>query len=134
MNNCIFCQVGKGEAPSWKVYENEYAYAFLNINSVSRYHTLVIPKAHYVNIFDADQVIVKEVMSAVQFVSNLYRTKLGIEDIQIITNAGAAAQQTVFHWHVHIVPRAEGDDLDIQWTTFPEWRSDFDVMLEKLAL
>jgi len=134
MKDCIFCQVPKGEAPSWKVYENEYSYAFLNINSVSRYHTLVVPKVHFVNIFDADQVIVKEVMSTVQHVCKLYQTKLGIKDIQIITNAGAAAQQTVFHWHVHIVPRTEGDDLDIQWTTFPEWRSEFDAMLEKLAV
>lgn len=133
MKDCIFCQVSKGEAPSWKVFENEFAYAFLNINSVSRYHTLVIPKSHYVNIFDADQAVVKEVMATVQYVSNLYRMKLGIEDIQIITNAGAAAQQTVFHWHVHIVPRTAGDDLDIHWTTFPEWRSEFDAMLEKLV-
>lgn len=132
MKDCIFCQVANGEAPSWKVYENEQAYAFLNINSVSRYHTLVIPKNHCVNIFDASPSAVKEVMGMVQYVSKLYREKLGIEDIQIITNAGAAAQQTVFHWHVHIVPRAPADDLDIEWTTFPEWRSDFDEMLEKL--
>ncbi|MBX2872182.1 MAG: HIT family protein [Saprospiraceae bacterium] len=132
MKDCIFCQVARGEAPSWKVYENEHAYAFLNINSVSRYHTLVIPKDHYVNIFDASALAVQEVMAMVQYVSKLYQDKLGIEDIQIITNAGAAAQQTVFHWHVHIVPRAPADGLDIEWTTYPEWRGDFDEMLEKL--
>lgn len=132
MKDCIFCQVAAGKAPSWKVHENEHAYAFLNINSVSRYHTLVIPKGHYVNIFDASASAVEEVMAMVQYVSKLYREKLGIEDIQVITNAGAAAQQTVFHWHVHIVPRAPEDGLDIEWTTFPEWRSDFDGMLESL--
>ncbi len=132
MNDCIFCKVAAGTAPSWKVLENEHAYAFLNINSVSRYHSLVIPKSHYVNIFDVEPQALKEVMVLVQEVSNLYRLKLGIEDIQIITNAGAAAQQTVFHWHVHIVPRSKGDDLDISWTTYPEWRSDFDTMLESL--
>lgn len=132
MQDCIFCKVANGEAPSWQVHENEHAYAFLNINSVSRYHSLVIPKSHYVNIFDVEQQALQEVMALVQEVSNLYRLKLGIEDIQIITNAGAAAQQTVFHWHVHIVPRSQEDDLDIQWTTYPEWRSDFDEMLERI--
>lgn len=132
MDDCIFCKVAAGTAPSWKVQENEHAYAFLNINSVSRYHTLIIPKAHYVNIFDAEPQALQEVMALTQEVSNLYRLKLGIEDVQIITNAGAAAQQTVFHWHVHIVPRSLGDELDIQWTTYPEWRSDFDAMLKAL--
>lgn len=133
MEDCIFCQVANGRAPSWKVRENEQAYAFLDINSVSRYHTLVIPKTHYVNIFDVTEEALKEVMAFVQEMAQLYRSQLGIEDIQIITNAGAAAQQTVFHWHVHIVPRRPSDGLDIVWKTHPEWRSDFDKMLEPLS-
>lgn len=133
MENCIFCKVANGQAPSWKVGENEHAYAFLDINSVSRYHTLIIPKAHYVNIFDVSTEVLKEVMAFVQQIAQLYRTKLGIEDVQIITNSGAAAQQTVFHWHVHIVPRSPADGLDIVWKTHPEWRSDFDSMLKRLA-
>lgn len=132
MKDCIFCQVASGNAPSWKVYENEQVYAFLDINSVSRYHTLVIPKTHYVNLFDVPTDIFKEVMAVVQHLSNLYRTKLGIQDVQIITNSGAAAQQTVFHLHVHIVPRERGDGLDIRWTTHPEWRRDFEDMLKRL--
>ena len=67
MKDCIFCQVAAGEAPSWKVHENEHAYAFLNINPVSRYHTLVIPKGHYVNIFDASASAVQEVMAMVHY-------------------------------------------------------------------
>ncbi|GIN70375.1 hypothetical protein J14TS2_08500 [Bacillus sp. J14TS2] len=52
MESCIFCKIGKDEAKSWKVCEDEYAYAFLDINPVSEYHTLIIPKKHYENIFD----------------------------------------------------------------------------------
>jgi histidine triad (HIT) family protein len=132
MKKCIFCQVAQQEAPSWKVYENEYAYAFLNINPVSRYHTLVIPKNHYVNMFDIPEDELKEVIAVVKKVSNWYKEKLNIEHIQFITNAGAAAQQTVFHLHFHIVPRDFNDDLDITWFTHPEWRPDFDDMLKVL--
>jgi len=132
MENCIFCQVAKGESPSWKVYENESVYAFLDIFPATRYHTLVIPKKHYTNIFDITESDLKAVISVVQRLSKLYKEKLGIEDIQIISNTGAAAQQTVFHIHFHIVPRSMSDGQDVRWRTHPEWRKEFDAMLEKL--
>ena len=132
MDNCIFCKVVKGEAPSWKVYENDTVYAFLDINPATRYHTLVIPKRHYTNIFDIAESDLKEVIAVVQKISRLYREKLGFEDIQIISNTGAAAQQTVFHIHFHIVPRTRGDGQDIFWKVHREWRTEFDEMLDKL--
>jgi len=132
MKDCIFCQVAKGESKSWKVYENEKVYAFLDINPATRYHTLVIPKKHYTNIFDISEEDLKEVISVVQRLSKLYKEKLGIEHIQIISNTGSEAQQTVFHIHFHIVPRKIGDGQDVQWTTHAEWRTEFDQMLEQL--
>lgn len=132
MDNCIFCQVAKGASPSWKVYEDEKVYAFLDIFPATRYHTLVIPKKHYTNIFDIEETDLQAVISVVQKLSKLYKEKLGIEDIQIISNTGAAAQQTVFHIHFHIVPRSIGDGQDVRWKTHPEWRSEFDGMLEEL--
>jgi len=132
MNDCIFCKVAKGESPSWKVYENESVYAFLDIFPATKYHTLVIPKKHYTNIFDIAESDLQAVISVVQKLSKLYTEKLGIEDIQIISNTGSAAQQTVFHIHFHIVPRSIGDGQDVKWTTHPEWRSEFNEMLEEL--
>ncbi|MEM7657346.1 MAG: HIT domain-containing protein [Bacteroidota bacterium] len=132
MKPCIFCEVVKGTVPSAKVLESEHAYAYLDINPNSRYHTLVIPKRHFVNIFDVEPADMQAVMELTQQVCHLYREKLGIEHIQIITNAGAEAQQTVFHWHVHIVPRKAEDNLDIVWKTHPEWRKDFPEMLAQL--
>ncbi len=132
MTDCIFCRVGRGASPSWKVYENDKVYAFLDINPATRYHTLVIPKAHYTNIFDIAEEDLKEVITVVQKIARLYREKLGMEDIQIISNTGAAAQQTVFHIHFHIVPRSTTDGQDIHWVTHREWRGEFNDMLEKL--
>jgi histidine triad (HIT) family protein len=129
---CIFCKIVKGEAPSWKVYENEKVYAFLDINPVSRYHTLVIPKTHYENIFDISDEDLQAVISVVGKLSKLYQQKLNINHIQVVNSNGREAQQDVFHIHYHIVPRKLGDGQSIRWKTFPEWRSDFDGMLEKL--
>ncbi|OED42671.1 hypothetical protein AB832_02920 [Flavobacteriaceae bacterium (ex Bugula neritina AB1)] len=132
MDSCIFCKIVKGEAKSWKVYETEHAYAFLDIHPASRYHTLVIPKKHYVNIFDIPEKELTEVIAVVKRVSKLYEEKLGIRNIQIISNSGAEAQQEVFHSHFHIVPRKRGDGQNLKWITHPEWVHDFDKMLEKI--
>jgi len=123
-DSCIFCKIIKGEAPSWKVYENEFVFAFLDINPVSRYHTLVIPKNHFENIFDTPDDTIREVISVEE--------KLGIMNIQIINSNGQEAQQDVFHIHYHIVPRTSGDGQNVKWKTHPEWKSEFDDMILKL--
>ena len=132
MESCIFCKVARGEAPSWKVYEDERTYAFLDIHPAAEYHTLVIPKQHYENIFDIPGDEAACVMRTIKTVVDLYREKLGIENLQVINSSGAQAQQDVFHLHFHIVPRSAGDGQDVVWTTHPQWREKFDDMLRKL--
>ncbi len=131
---CIFCKIAKGEAKSWKVYEDESVYAFLDINPVSAYHTLVIPKAHYENIFDVPEDELLKVMTVVRKLTRLYRERLGINNVQIFSNSGREAQQDVFHLHFHIVPRKAGDGQNIAWRTHPEWRERFDGMVERMGL
>ena len=131
MDNCIFCKIVKGDAPSWKVFENEKVYAFLDINPVSRYHTLVIPKSHYTDIFDIPEEDLKAVISVVGKLSKEYKQTLGIHNLQVVSSSGGEAQQDVFHIHFHIVPRKIGDGQNIKWRTHPEWRTDFDAMLDK---
>lgn len=132
MQHCIFCQIARGDAPSWKVMENERACAFLDINPASRYHTLIIPKNHAENIYEIPEEDLREVITLVKKVADLYREKLGINNVQIISNSGRAAQQDVFHIHFHIVPRVMGDGQNIRWRVHPEWRSEFDEMLKRL--
>jgi histidine triad (HIT) family protein len=114
------------------VYEDESAYAFLNIFPASEWHTLVIPKAHYVDVFDAPVAELVAVIRAVKSVVDLYRRVIGISDVQIINSSGAQAQQDVFHVHFHIVPRRRGDGQDVTWSVHPEWRDRFDGMLTLL--
>ncbi|MCY3711159.1 MAG: HIT domain-containing protein [Caldilineaceae bacterium] len=132
MDDCIFCQIAQGTADSWKVYETDSAYAFLDIHPVNEYHTLVIPKNHYVNIFDVPEHELVQVISALKHVVDLYHDRLGIGNVQIVNSSGAQAQQDVFHLHFHIIPRYKGDQQDIHWSTYPEMRARFDQLLARL--
>ena len=126
MSECIFCQIVQGNAPSWKIMENDYCYAFLDINPVSKYHTLVIPKKHFENIFEIDEKYLTEVSLMIRNLCKIYRSKLGVSNLQIVNSNGVEGQQDVFHIHFHIVPRSYGDGQNIRWKTHPEWRKDFD--------
>jgi len=132
MEDCIFCKIVKGDVKSWKVCENENVYAFLDIHPVNDYHTLIIPKKHYENIFDIPLEELKNIMEVVKQLVTLYSEKLGINNVQIINSSGAEAQQDVFHVHFHIVPRIKGDGQDIKWNTKPEMTEEYDEMVKKL--
>ena len=132
MEDCIFCLIVEGNSPSWKVMENEYAYAFLNINPATKYHTLIIPKKHYVNIFDIPDDELREVISLTREVATLFEAKWGMTDCQIIQSNGKDGQQHVFHIHFHLVPRYPNDGQDVQWNEHREWRSEFDEQLARL--
>ena len=133
MEDCIFCQIASGKAKSWKVYETDHAYAFLDIHPVNEYHTLVIPKRHYVNIFDIPTGELLHVISALKHVVDLYQERLGLANAQIVNSSGTEAQQDVFHLHFHIVPRQKGDGQDVKWSPHPEMQERFDDLLAKLT-
>lgn len=132
MDECIFCKIASGEEKSWKVYEDESVYAFLDINPASEYHTLVLPRKHFTNIFDIPEQELIRVMVVVKRLTDLYNDRLGINDVQIINSSGRDAQQDVFHFHFHIVPRSEDDGQDIVWNTNPALREKFSQMIERI--
>lgn len=132
MDDCIFCKIARNEARSWKVYDGESSCAFFDINPISEYHTLVISKRHYVNIFDIPEPELLELMKTLKKVVRLYEEKLGVSAIQILSNSGRAAQQDVFHIHFHIIPRKKGDGNNLRWVTHPEYVPLFDHMLERV--
>lgn len=132
MENCIFCKILKGEIPSWKVYEDETTYAFLDVQPIGRYHTLVIPKAHYENIYDIPDNLYFDVMRTTKKIAELYRLKLDIENLQLFHNAGPLTLQSVFHFHMHIVPRTEEDKHQFSLKIRPELVEELPTMIEKL--
>lgn len=113
MENCIFCKIVSGEIPSYKIYEDEKAYAFLDIAMDSVGHTLVIPKAHCQNILNCETESLTAVIKAVQKISVHYTKNCGFTGVNVLCANGAAAGQSVGHLHFHIIPRKDDDKMDL---------------------
>jgi len=116
MNDCIFCKIVKGEIPAKKVYESEKVLAFLDVNPISKGHLLVIPKKHFENIFDIDKDYLREIISVSKETALIIKKKLNATGVNILHASGRDAQQSVFHFHIHLVPRYKNDKLN----TWPE--------------
>lgn len=113
-NDCVFCAIAAGEIPSFKIYEDDFVLAFLDINPFSEGHTLVIPKEHYKGLLDVPSNVLAVLLERVQKVSSHIAKALACDGFNILQNNGAAAGQTVNHIHFHIVPRMEGSVLSFE--------------------
>ena len=110
-SDCIFCKIVRKAAPSSVVYEDSQVLAFLDIRPLSEGHTLVIPKTHYETVFDIPEKLLMEVHKSVKQVAFAVKETVKADGISIIQLNGKAAEQDVFHLHVHVVPRFEGKKL-----------------------
>lgn len=108
-NDCLFCNVISGKIPSYKVYEDENTYAFLDIHPINRGHTLVVPKKHYDNMYSTPLEVFEQVMRTAHFLAPKLKQAVGAGGINIGINNEKPAGQIVFHLHVHIIPRFEDD-------------------------
>lgn len=104
-NNCIFCAIVAGEIPSFKIYEDEFVLAYLDINPFSEGHTLVVPKAHSCGLIDTSDETLAMVIARVKRVAAHLKSALPCDGFNVLQNNGEAAGQTVNHLHFHIVPR-----------------------------
>jgi len=111
--DCIFCKIISGELPSAKVYEDEQVVAFLDIHPVRPGHTLVVPKTHCNDLFDCDPEVGAQMIKAAQKVGRAVIKGTGAEGVNFGINSGAAAGQVIFHLHMHVIPRKEGDGLKL---------------------
>lgn len=105
---CLFCSIVTGEIPARRIFEDDKAIAFLDINPWKRGHTLVIPRRHVDDLTDTDQAL-GEIASAVTSTARLLTERLGADGMNLLSNAGAVAGQEVFHLHLHLVPRYADD-------------------------
>lgn len=129
---CLFCQIIKGEIPSLKVYENDYVYAFLDIHPCTLGHTLIIPKKHFDNVYDLEEPYASEIIKAAIYIANLQKEKLGATSVNLINNSGKLALQTVFHFHLHVLPRYENDNINFIQKTIPTDMEKFEEIRKKL--
>lgn len=110
MSDCIFCKIINGDIPSTKVFENEHVLAFLDISQVTKGHTLVIPKVHKENIYELTPEAAKHVFEVIPEIARAIKTEFSPVGLNILNNNGEAAGQSVFHYHVHLIPRHGVDD------------------------
>jgi histidine triad (HIT) family protein len=117
--DCLFCKIAAGELPATIVAESERALAFSDINPATRGHTLVIPRAHAQDVQDIDAADLVATIELAQQIARAARERLGADGVNLLNSSGAAAWQTVFHFHIHVVPRYAGDPLRLPWVPAP---------------
>ena len=116
---CLFCKIVAGEIPSTRVHEDERTVAFMDVNPGTRGHLLVVPREHVADLHDIGAEDLAAVATTVQALAGRVVERLGADGVNVIQNSGAAAWQTVFHYHVHVVPRYAGDPLKLPWVPKP---------------
>ena len=111
---CIFCMIAEGQIPSRKIYEDDLCLAFLDLSQANIGHTLVVPKKHYDNMIDLDNDVAAHLFKVVSKLTKGISKALDINNFNILNNCGEIAGQTVNHFHIHIIPRIENDNIKIE--------------------
>ena len=126
MSETILIKIISGEIPSFKIYENDYVYAFLDISQVTKGHTLLVPKKVSANIFETDEETMKHIGVALPKVANAIKAAFNPDGLNIIQNNGEFADQSVFHLHFHLIPRYENDidGFGYKWETHEDTIND----------
>ena len=117
--DCIFCKIVAGELPAGVVAEDERTVAFMDVNPATRGHALVVPRRHARDLWSVDPEDLRATALAAQRLAGRMRERLGAQGVNLLNSCGPAAWQTVFHFHVHVIPRYEGDPLRLPWVPSP---------------
>jgi histidine triad (HIT) family protein len=114
--NCIFCKIIAGEIPAQKIAEDERTVAFMDINPATRGHVLVVPRRHARDLLEIDDEDLAATMLAARTIAQRVKDRMDADGVNLLNSCGSAAWQTVYHFHVHVIPRYEGDPLRLPWT------------------
>jgi histidine triad (HIT) family protein len=117
--DCLFCKIIAGEIPSTRIYEDERTVAFMDINPATRGHLLVVPREHTRDLLSVGPEDLAAVAATAQKLAKVVPERLGADGVNLLNSCGRAAWQTVFHFHLHLIPRYAGDPLRLPWTPEP---------------
>ncbi|HWF31046.1 MAG TPA: HIT family protein [Solirubrobacteraceae bacterium] len=117
--DCIFCKIAAGELPATRVGEDERTISFMDIAPATRGHALVIPREHSTDLLSIEPEDLTAVALAAQRLATRVKQRLGADGVNLLNSCGAVAFQSVFHFHVHVIPRYEGDPLRLPWVPAP---------------
>lgn len=113
--DCIFCKIAAGEIPSATLYEDDDFRVILDLGPASKGHALIIPKEHYRNLYDIDDELAAKAIVLAKKMVNKMKDVLGCDGYNIVQNNEEPAGQTVFHFHMHMIPRYKGDNVGLGW-------------------
>lgn len=130
--NCIFCKLAEGEIPTATLYENNDFRVILDLSPASKGHALIIPKEHYRNLFDLDDDLAAKAMVLARKMILKLKDVLGCDGYNIVQNNEEAAGQTVFHFHMHLIPRYKGDGVGLGWKLGELSEKDKEEILNKM--
>ncbi len=114
-DNCIFCKIAKGEIPSTTIYEDDDFKVIMDLGPATKGHALIIPKEHYANIYELDDSLAAKVLVLAKKMATKMTKVLGCDGFNIVQNNGEVAGQTVFHFHMHLIPRYKDDNIGEMW-------------------
>ncbi len=114
--SCIFCKIANGEIPSASIYEDDEFKVILDLSPATKGHALILPKTHYRNIFDMDADMAAKTFALASTLAKGMKEALGCDGMNIVQNNEEIAGQSVFHFHMHLIPRYKGDGQRILWT------------------
>lgn len=133
MKDCVICNLIKGEVPAWIIYEDEQVICFLPLEVQAFGHTLIAPKAHYDDLFSMPSEQLACILSTTKKIALHYKNVVGARGVNLLHASGVEAQQSVPHFHIHLIPRFENDGLNL-WPCLPEAHYNKEELLEKLQL
>lgn len=116
MDNCIFCKIANGEIPAATLHEDEDFRVILDLGPASKGHALILPKQHAANLCELPDETAAKAMILAKRMTKRMMEGLNCDGLNVVQNNGLAAGQTVFHFHMHLIPRYEGDNVGISWT------------------
>ena len=132
MSDCIFCKIANGEIPSTTIYEDDEFRVILDVSPASKGHALILPKAHFKNLYDITEEQAQKVMALAKQIGCKMKEALKCDGLNILQNNEVAAGQTVFHFHMHLVPRYNDDSVQIKWTPGNLTEEDKQEILSKM--
>lgn len=130
--NCIFCKLAGGEIPTATLYEDEDFRVILDANPAAKGHALIIPKEHYANLYELDDELAGKVLVLAKKMITKLTDILGCDGYNIVQNNGEAAGQTVFHFHMHLIPRFKDDGVGVTWKMGELTEEDKNDILSKM--
>lgn len=132
-DDCIFCKIAAGEIPSRKIYEDSDLIAIMDLNPTSKGHSLIIPKEHCTNIYDIDEDIAGKVMKTAKKLATKMTVALNCDGFNLLQNNGETAGQTMFHFHMHLIPRyKDADNNMLKFTSVSFSDEEMDAIREQI--